>query len=142
MADFSERVLTLVTDNGGCFISRHFHDYVSEHFNHVRIQYRTPAQLSLQDRFHGTLKDEEVYESVRGSGGYVSFAGRVPGVLRPDSPVLGASTSLWRGSADAGRCLLGRTGEMHISSMNDNRDISQDKSMDTQIKWINPCPTK
>ena len=28
---------------------------------HVRIQYRTPIQLGLLERFHRTLKEEEVY---------------------------------------------------------------------------------
>ena len=42
-------------------MSRKFHDYASRHFNHVRIQYRTPTQLGLLERFHGSLKDEEVY---------------------------------------------------------------------------------
>ena len=42
-------------------MSRKFHDYASQHFNHVRIQYRTPTKLGLLERFHGTLKDEKVY---------------------------------------------------------------------------------
>jgi hypothetical protein len=30
-------------------------------FAHVRIAYRTPTQLGLLERFHQTLKTEEVY---------------------------------------------------------------------------------
>jgi len=30
-------------------------------YSHVRIQYRTPTQLGLLERFHRTLKEEEVY---------------------------------------------------------------------------------
>jgi putative transposase len=51
----------LVTDNGSSFIARRFGQYVDGRFAHVRIQYRTPTQLGLLERFHQTLKDEEVY---------------------------------------------------------------------------------
>jgi putative transposase len=51
----------LVTDNGSSFIARRFGEYVKDHFAHVRIQYRTPTQLGLLERFHQTFKDEEVY---------------------------------------------------------------------------------
>ncbi len=34
---------------------------MSERFRHVRIAYRTPQQLGLMERFHQTLKSEEVY---------------------------------------------------------------------------------
>jgi transposase InsO family protein len=51
----------LVTDNGSSFIARRFGTYVKDHFAHVRIQYRTPTQLGLLERFHQTFKDEEVY---------------------------------------------------------------------------------
>ena len=51
----------LVTDNGSSFIARRFGQYVDGQFAHVRIQYRTPTQLGLLERFHQTLKDEEVY---------------------------------------------------------------------------------
>jgi len=51
----------LVTDNGSSFIARRFGAYVKERFSHVRIQYRTPQQLGLLERFHKTLKDEEVH---------------------------------------------------------------------------------
>jgi hypothetical protein len=30
-------------------------------FSHVRIRYRTPTQIGLLERFHQTLKIEEVY---------------------------------------------------------------------------------
>lgn len=51
----------LVTDNGSSFIARRFGAYVKDRFLHVRIQYRTPQQLGLLERFHRTLKEEEVY---------------------------------------------------------------------------------
>lgn len=51
----------LVTDNGSSFIARRFGAYLKGLFSHVRIQYRTPTQLGLLERFHGTLKREEVY---------------------------------------------------------------------------------
>jgi transposase InsO family protein len=51
----------LVTDNGSSFIAKRFREYAGEHFSHFRIRYRTPTQLGLLERFHGTLKREEVY---------------------------------------------------------------------------------
>jgi putative transposase len=51
----------LVTDNGSSFIARRFEDYVGSRYEHVRIQYRTPTQLGLLERFHRTFKAEEVY---------------------------------------------------------------------------------
>ncbi len=51
----------LVTDNGSSFIARRFGDYIKDRYSHVRIQYRTPTQLGLLERFHRTLKTEEVY---------------------------------------------------------------------------------
>lgn len=51
----------LVTDNGSSFIARRFGEYVDGLFAHVRIRYRTPTQLGLLERFHQTLKNEEVY---------------------------------------------------------------------------------
>jgi putative transposase len=51
----------LVTDNGPSFTARRFVDFVHEPYSHVRIQYRTPQQLGLLERFHQTLKIEEVY---------------------------------------------------------------------------------
>jgi len=51
----------LVTDNGPSFISRRFVSHLKDMFRHVRIQYRTPSQLGLLERFHRTLKEEEVY---------------------------------------------------------------------------------
>jgi putative transposase len=51
----------LVTDNGPSFIARRFAKFVREPYSHVRIQYRTPQQLGLLERFHQTLKTEEVY---------------------------------------------------------------------------------
>ena len=51
----------LVTDNGPSFVARRFVTFVREAYSHVRIQYRTPQQLGLLERFHQTLKTEEVY---------------------------------------------------------------------------------
>ena len=51
----------LVTDNGCSFVARRFAAHVKDLFTHVRIQYRTPTQLGLLERFHRTLKEEEIY---------------------------------------------------------------------------------
>jgi len=51
----------LVTDNGSSFIARKFGAFICDQYAHVRIQYRTPTQLGLLERFHATLKEEEVY---------------------------------------------------------------------------------
>jgi putative transposase len=51
----------LVTDNGPSFIARRFSRYIRGLYCHVRIQYRTPTQLGLLERFHRTLKTEEIY---------------------------------------------------------------------------------
>ena len=51
----------LVTDNGSSFVARKFAAFVAEQYSHVRIRYRTPTQLGLLERFHQTLKTEEVY---------------------------------------------------------------------------------
>ena len=52
---------TLVTDNGSCFLARSFQQHLQSRYSHVRIQYRTPQQLGLLERFHATMKTEEVY---------------------------------------------------------------------------------
>ena len=60
----------LVTDNGPSFIAQRFRDTLNglqiagtgvSVFSQVRIGYRMPTQLGLLERFHGTLKQEEVY---------------------------------------------------------------------------------
>ena len=51
----------LVTDNGPSFIARRFGRHIKDLYRHVRIQYRTPTQLGLLERFHRTLKEEEIY---------------------------------------------------------------------------------
>lgn len=51
----------LVTDNGPSFLARRFASAIRGHYQHVRIAYRTPQQLGLLERFHQTLKAEEVY---------------------------------------------------------------------------------
>ena len=51
----------LVTDNGSTFIAKRFIEFTREDYCQVRIRYRTPTQLGLLERFHRTLKDEEVY---------------------------------------------------------------------------------
>jgi transposase InsO family protein len=56
-----EKYPTLVTDNGPSFLAKKFLAYLRSGFSHVRIRYRTPTQLGLLERFHQTLKIEEVY---------------------------------------------------------------------------------
>jgi putative transposase len=56
-----ERVPFLVTDNGPTFIAKRFYKHIRDLYSHVRIQYRTPTQLGLLERFHRTLKEEEIY---------------------------------------------------------------------------------
>ena len=56
-----ERPPFLVTDNGPSFLAKRFRAHIREDFSHVRIRYRTPSQLGLLERFHQTLKTEEVY---------------------------------------------------------------------------------
>lgn len=60
----------LVTDNGPSFIAGRFRDTLEAvriaatgvgALSHVRIGYRMPTQLGLLERFHETLKREEVY---------------------------------------------------------------------------------
>jgi RNA-directed DNA polymerase len=51
----------LVTDNGSSFLAKRFCAFIADGWTHVRIQYRTPQQLGLLERFHRTLKYEEVY---------------------------------------------------------------------------------
>ena len=52
---------TLVTDNGSNFLARRFRAHIDGVLDQVRIRYRTPQQLGLLERFHETLKVEEVY---------------------------------------------------------------------------------
>jgi transposase InsO family protein len=56
-----EKIPFLVTDNGPSFLAKRFGAFIRDSFTHVRIQYRTPTQLGLLERFHKTLKEEEVY---------------------------------------------------------------------------------
>lgn len=51
----------LVTDNGTSFTAKRFKAFLGSDYAHVRIAYRTPTQLGLLERFHRTLKEEEVY---------------------------------------------------------------------------------
>jgi transposase InsO family protein len=51
----------LVTDNGPSFKAWKFADFIRDMYSHVRIRYHTPTQLGLLERFHRTLKQEEVY---------------------------------------------------------------------------------
>lgn len=62
----------LVTDNGSSFIAKRFREFASRYFSHVRIRYRTPTQLGLLERFHRTLKQEEVYWREYESPGHCS----------------------------------------------------------------------
>jgi len=65
-----EKPVFLVTDNGPSFIAHRFRDALAgiqiaatglSAFSQVRIGYRMPTQLGLLERFHKTLKAEEVY---------------------------------------------------------------------------------
>jgi transposase InsO family protein len=56
-----EKMPFLVTDNGSSFIARRAVAFMTDRFSHVRIRYRTPTQLGLLERFHRTLKEEEIY---------------------------------------------------------------------------------
>jgi transposase InsO family protein len=56
-----EKTPFLVTDNGPSFMARRFARFIEDLYAHVRIQYRTPTQLGLLERFHRTLKTEEIY---------------------------------------------------------------------------------
>lgn len=65
MSGYRPDKVTLVTDNGSSFIARRFKQMIKEKgFDHARIRYRTPTQLGLLERFHGTLKKEEVYWNI------------------------------------------------------------------------------
>ena len=39
-----EKIPFLVTDNGSCFLARHFQKAIKDRFRHVRTRYRTPQQ--------------------------------------------------------------------------------------------------
>ena len=49
-----------MTDNGPSFTAKRLVRYTRDRFSHPRIAYRTPTQLGLLERFHRTLKQEEV----------------------------------------------------------------------------------
>ena len=51
----------LVTDNGSSFLARRFVSFLDGKMSQVRTRYRTPEQLGLLERFHRTLKQEEIY---------------------------------------------------------------------------------
>jgi transposase InsO family protein len=51
---------TLVTDNGSSFLARRFQSHIDGQYRHVCIQYRSAQQLGLLERFHETLKHEEI----------------------------------------------------------------------------------
>ncbi len=57
----------LVTENGPSFLARRFRYLVRQRYSHVRIQYRTPHQLGLLERFHQTVKTDEVYWRLYGN---------------------------------------------------------------------------
>lgn len=56
-----EKMPFLVTDNGSSFLAKRFKAHIKDQFAHVRTRYRTPQQLGLLERFHQTLKREEIY---------------------------------------------------------------------------------
>lgn len=51
----------LVTDNGSNFTARRFQTHIDGVLHQVRTRYRTPQQIGLLERFHQTLKQEEIY---------------------------------------------------------------------------------
>ena len=68
-----EHPVFLVTDNGPSFVAKRFRQELDRLgresgrerlFSHVRIGYRMPTHLGLLERFHRTLKEEEVYWKV------------------------------------------------------------------------------
>lgn len=56
-----QAVPTLVTDNGSNFLAQRFRRHIAGKLTQVRTRYRTPQQLGLLERFHQTLKQEEIY---------------------------------------------------------------------------------
>lgn len=56
-----DRPPILVTDNGSSFLAKRFRGFLSGKMSQVRTRYRTPEQLGLLERFHRTLKHEEIY---------------------------------------------------------------------------------
>ena len=59
----------LVTDNGASFLARSFRRHIDGDYAHMRIGYRTQTQFGLPERFHRTLKTEEVYWKLYASPG-------------------------------------------------------------------------
>ena len=59
----------LVTDNGSIFLARAYRRHIDGDYSHVRIGYRTPAQLGLLERFHQTLNTDQVYWKLYASPG-------------------------------------------------------------------------
>lgn len=56
-----EKPPILVTDNGSSFLAKKFVGFLNGKMSQVRTRYRTPEQLGLLERFHRTLKQEEIY---------------------------------------------------------------------------------
>ena len=99
----------LVTDNGSSFIARRFVAFVKDQYSHVRIQYRTPQQLGLLERFHADLEDRgSVLAAVRSSAACRGVPGRVPRSLQRASASLGLGSRGRRRRARAGRSVRRR----------------------------------
>ncbi len=64
-----ERPPTLVTDNGSNSLARRFQRHIKGVLSQVRTRCRTLQQLGLLERFHQTLKQEEVYGDIYRSPG-------------------------------------------------------------------------
>ena len=77
----------LVTDNGPWFLTKRFQQHIHGAYAHARINYRTPTQLGLLERFHQTMKTEEVYRHLNQNpaearGGWRHFgSGTTPSAL-------------------------------------------------------------
>ena len=76
----------IVTGNGPFFTARKFVEFIREPYSYVRTQYRTPQQLGLLERFHKTLKIEEVYWRLYENPQHApAMSARVPNLLQIES---------------------------------------------------------
>lgn len=160
----SARVPTLVNGNESCFVLGLYHHYTRSQFDHVQIQNWTVAQPDLQEPFHGTLKDREVYWNlyvstidVHRTLAYMTHYSQIHShrALQPTSggeflvpaevslDKLAVTNSKWQGWVRIVRKnLLRMTRELSNPIWFESKEISFEKSIDTQIKSLNPCFAK